>query len=252
MAQEKNIHSVFQVLNFLSSSKLSSSERLVLLELARHKLEKYTPGMREISKNTGLSINPTRKAISSLSDKKIITITNKEKKGFRFSYTINILEKISTGVSLSDTPTIKKISTGVSESDTPSIQKRYTGVSPSDTHIIRNNKIYNKKERERETAQPLALPPTVFFIDNYKPKLQLVELIKARGLDLYVITRKFINHCFIKKIAIETEEIANRRFENFIYSEWEKNTETTRKTTYAGMRDYTQERLNHESISKIK
>ena len=168
--QEKTIHIVFQVINFLFSEasnhlKLSDSEKLLLINLASHKgVKGIYPSVRTIARELKKGESSVRRFISGLKTKGLILID--PVKGKSNHYTI---------VNLSTTPlnSERGIDTDPSQfrEDPPLTSERGTPLNIEKVITKSNNK--GRKERERE---PRAHTLPVDFVVSKKSTQAILDM----------------------------------------------------------------------------
>jgi hypothetical protein len=181
--QNKTIHIVFQILNFLSNPilsavyELSSDEKLLLLFLSKHKgVKGIYPSVLTLAKELQRSDSAIRRSLRRLQSKNLIKILHIPGKSSLYQLFIPSVDlsttlgvDASTEQNLDDQPLASTLGQSMrGRQDTPSVDARQS--------IKRNNTKLNKTERSarKKAALPLS--------DDFEPTRETVQEAKRVGL----------------------------------------------------------------------
>lgn len=262
----KDIHIVFQVLNFIygpaiTEFKILDIDKHILILLAKHNGPGgIYPSTHTLAKE--LSKTPTyiKRRINFLEEKKLIQLERHYGRSHRYLLS-EVIHSRSTTV---DQSTTVDRSTAVLTTGQLQVANRSTAVDP----INLNNQSRLSKQRERSFPRAARSSPTPLSLNDFSPSEANQILCRELGLDLENQVEKFksrfkangrnLQFEFGEWIRNDKPPSANRQGRaggvgSFLGS-GHSNASNPSNATYAGMRDWTAERLAREAevLAKLK
>lgn len=203
----KEIHIVFQVLNFLCGSgsepyNLSSDEKFLLIVLARHKGAKgIYPSITTLSKELKRSRRSIMRYLKVLEEKQLINIDKKLGYSNHYELSTTSVNCVTGDVSVTSDNAVTGLVT--------------TEVTTSDRGVTQSIKINNKKEIIERARKARAALSDSFFPDE-KINSLWIETASKSGKNKEQLLTKFKN---LQKSKEGMSADWNAEFENFLINE---------------------------------